>query len=137
MRRRKLTRTLSRNATIDHRATRIVSSAVALIHAYHAIDSALFGNAWNLAVIFWLPYSFLLSLVIARAIYLELRRTEQRWNKPDRVGIGASVVASPQDRATQRRETLPHAQTMTLLPTKNRRRGWRMPGIWRYVSRHR
>jgi hypothetical protein len=57
-------------------------------------------------VIFWVFYSFLLSLVMVHAIYLELRRAEQRWNKLDRVGIRSPVVAVPQGRITQRLEDL-------------------------------
>ncbi len=80
-----------------------------------ALFALVLDRAWHharylYAVIFWLPYSFLLSLVMMRAIYLELRRAEQRWNKLDRVGIGAPVAAPSQGRVTQRLEPLPDAQ---------------------------
>lgn len=100
-----------------------------------ALFALVLDRAWHhmrylYAVIFWLPYSLLLSLVMARAIYLELRRAEQRWNKLDRVGIGVPTVAvaAPQSRVTQRLETLPGAQTMTLLSTK--------PEMWMAYARH-
>lgn len=60
-----------------------------------ALDRAWRHARYLYAVIFWLPYSLMLSLVMARALYLELRGAEQRWHKLDRVGIGTQVVAAP------------------------------------------
>lgn len=84
-----------------------------------AVFALVLDRAWHharylYAVIFWLPYSLMLSLVMVRAIYLELRRAEQRWNKLDRVGISAPVAATPHGRITQRLEPLPGAQTPAL-----------------------
>lgn len=44
-RRRKLTRTLSRHATIAYQALLVISSTMTLIHGYHAIDTLWLGNA--------------------------------------------------------------------------------------------
>ncbi len=44
MRRHKLARTLSRNATIAYRSILIVSSVIALIHAYYAVDDIVSGS---------------------------------------------------------------------------------------------
>jgi len=71
-----------------------------------ALDRAWHHVRYLYAVIFWVFYSFLLSLVMVRALYLELRRAEQRWNKLDRVGIHSPVVAVPQGRITQRLDEL-------------------------------
>lgn len=67
-----------------------------------ALDRAWSHVRYLYAIIFWVPYSIMLSLVMVRAIYLELRRAEQRWNKLDRVGISAPVVAASQNTRTTR-----------------------------------
>lgn len=87
-----------------------------------AVFALVLDRAWHharylYAVILWLPYSLLLSLVMVRAIYLELRRAEQRWNKLERVGIGTPIVAAPRGRVTQRLEPLPGAYTTALRST--------------------
>lgn len=92
MRRRKLTRTLSRNATITYRALLVVSSAVALIHAYHAIDSTLFGNAWYPAdsIYVALHSPALVSLSIILLFLVSLKLVVERSPRPRRIlAIGA------------------------------------------------
>lgn len=92
MRRRKLARTLSRNATIAYRAILIVSSTVALIHAYHAVDSALFRNALSpsdpLYVALHSPALIALSIVLLFLVSVKL--VAERSPRPRRIlAIGA------------------------------------------------
>ncbi len=92
LRRRKLARTLSRNATIAYRAILIVSSAVALIHAYHAIDSVLLGNAQTLSnpIYVALHSPALVALSIVLLFLVSVKLVAERSPRPRRIlAIGA------------------------------------------------
>lgn len=99
-----------------------------------ALDRAWHHARYLYAVIFWLPYSFMLSLVMMRAIYLELRRAEQHWNKLERVGLTPASRKSRRTPASAAREARRLGQQLFNQLPRRAARLRQAPGTIRRIS---
>lgn len=91
-RRRQLTRTLSRNATIAYGAILVVSSVVALIHGYHAVATLLFGDILPVSdsIYIALHSPALVALSIVILLLSSIKLVAERSPRPRRIlAIGA------------------------------------------------